>query len=257
MIKKYTAALLALMMTAALCACEADDIPAENSSQKQTEVSVTTAAAETTMPDASVTESAPDNAEMLAYDEKPSADDELATIRYLADTFVKALYNQDYEMLTDISAIDALYFAQNGTTGTRDQYLETMKEIARQWSYEEDDVVRGIRFQIDDIETMEESEDFPENFNSFFRKLEEKNGEPEETFRISGPIYDVLLGYRDSGESASTVSDADNGIELDLDISGSANINMSFDTPIIKINGEWKCDPLCTLITTISLENES
>ena len=121
-----TAAVLALLMTASLCACgEKDSSAAANTTaataSSSAETSKTTADTKTTPAAESGTKAAAD----ISYGEKPPASDELATVQYIADTYFKARDNKDAETLTDVMATELMYYITNSKAGrVRRRFLQ-------------------------------------------------------------------------------------------------------------------------------------
>lgn len=247
MMKKMTAALLALMMTASLCACGTDDPAAEEtgskaaSSEAETTAPAETAAPEeTTAPAAgelSAEESESESAEPVAYGEKPAAGDELATVQYLADTYFKALENKDYETLIEVTDVDLMSYITTGEMPDHETQLAFAEELCSS-------AMHGAGVE---ISKPEKESEYAKQYNDFFKMMDEKSeGELTiaEKFKVED-AYAVRLKTSSAGDIATSSDDTDG---ISIDVSGSFDINMDIDMPIIKVNGEWKCDPQLSVL---------
>ena len=235
--KTLTASLLALMMTASLCACGTDDDTAK--AQPDTAASsaattiTTTAAAETTAQTAAESKSAD-------YMQKPSADDEAATVQYLADTYFKAVEKKDYETLADIVAVDLMCYVEDGDTGDRNAHLEAVKSLCSS-----SDQTAAM-----EIGKPQKESGYVSEYNKFFKMMDEESGESElaKKFKVED-AYTVNYKTGGKGDFDTKTDKTDSGISVD--ISGSYDVNMDIDMPIIKINGEWKCEPSVHMIMAL------
>ncbi len=239
MMKKTTAALLALMMTASLCACGSDDNPADTGSQELSAASESDAPAETTAPadsGSSADEGTSDAAEQLSYGEKPPASDELATVQYLADTYFKAIKNKDYDTLVDITDAELMCYISDGEMPDRDAQIEYVKSLCSDSA----DYT---------VSKPEKESGYAEEYNEFFKTLDEQQGSKiADKFKVED-AYSVRLKAGAAGDiESSSISAESEGMDLDVAFSGSYDINVDIDMPIIKLNGEWKCDPQLSMM---------
>ncbi len=257
--KRLTSALLALMMTASLCGCGDDpaaeepvrDIAVETAAEAaetEAETAEVTTAEETAAESADSTEPAP--AETAAAEQTAETDnkgaapvskDELAEVQRVADTYFKAMKDGDYEALVDVFDVEMLYYLENGETGSREQYLEFLRDMSDEEtgasSIENDNVTIG-----DPVCANEQAE----QYNEFFRKIDElSEGKSKlaENFKVDG-VYNMRL--QTSGTTAASTSTDESGIKMNVDVSGSFDFGM--DIPILRINGQWKVDPAIGLI---------
>lgn len=208
-----TAAVLALMMTASLCACGDKDSSAAANTTAATASSAagtekTDAETKTTPSAESGTKAAADN----SYGEKPPASDELATVQYIADTYFKALDNKDFETLTDVMATELMCCVANGKAGDRAEQVAYVKESFGSIAADPGRTV-----------TKPEKEPrYPAAYNDFFKTVDKQNG------------GSAKLADQFKVEDAYTVIYKSTGITMDI--------------PIIRINGEWKIDPEVSLL---------
>ena len=240
MMKKTIAALLALMMTASLCACGSDDDPAETGSKELSAASESDAPAETTAPadsGSSADEGTSDAAGQLSYGEKPSASDELATVQYLADTYFKAIKNKDYDTLVDITDAELMCYISDGEMPDRDAQIEYVKSLCSDG---------GTDYT---VSKPEKESGYAEEYNEFFKTLDEQQGSKiADKFKVED-AYSVRLKAGAAGDiESSGISAESEGVDLDVAFSGSYDINIDIDMPIIKLNGEWKCDPQLSMM---------
>ena len=239
--KRLTSALLALMMTASLCAC-GDDPAAEKPVSDPVEVadSVSADSAETAAESETPTETqaetsdSDESADTEKQGAAPVNEDELAEVQRVADTYFKAMEENDYEALLDVYDVEMLYYLENGEMGDREKYLQYLKENAN--GENGSPVHDGNTTFGDPVCANEEAE----SYNEFFRMLDVQTGETAlaENFKVDG-VYNMRMK---SGGSVDTSNSTDeSGINIDLNVSGDFNIEM--DIPILHINGAWKVDP--------------
>ena len=208
-----TAAVLALLMTASLCACgEKDSSAAANTTavtaSSSAETSKTTADTKTTPTAESGTKAAAD----ISYGEKPPASDELATVQYIADTYFKARDNKDAETLTDVMATELMYYITNSKAGDRAAQVAFAADFCKELPADPNR----------EVSKPEKKSDYADAYNSFFKVLDkENNGTTElaKTFKVEDAYY---IMYKATG--------------------------VTMDMPIIKINGEWKLDPEVSML---------
>ena len=231
--KRLTAALLALMMTASLCACGDDPVAEKNVSDSDlTEVSVESDAAS----EATETEKAESESDETENNEAAPADNqELAEVQRVAEKYFKAAEEKDYETLADVFNVEFYYYMNNGEMGDRDKYIEYLKTMS-----DEDLGVSGA----DADTTISDpvcANDHAEEYNNFFRTVDEQgNGESAlaENFKVDG-VYTMRM--KSSGSTESATQTEVSGISMDISVDG--NYNLDVDIPILHINGEWKVDP--------------
>ena len=240
--KRLTSALLALMMTASLCAC-GDDPAAEKPVSDPVEVadSVSADSAETAAESETPTETqaetsdSDESADTEKQGAAPVNEDELAEVQRVADAYFKAMEENDYEALLDVYDVEMLYYLENGEMGDREKYLQYLKENVN--GENGSSVHDGNTTFGDPVCANEEAE----SYNEFFRMLDEQSeGKTAlaENFKVDG-VYNMRMK---SGGSVDTSNSTDeSGINIDLNVSGDFNIEM--DIPILHINGAWKVDP--------------
>ncbi len=244
---RLTSALLALMMTASLCACGDDPVAEETVSDIAVETAAETAetdadsAAVTTAEQTAAAESEtgePASATQAATENRgaaPADEDELAEVQRVAETYFRATKEGDYEALVDVFDIEMLYYLENGEMGTREQCLNYLKEMDPEEtgaaSIEDGNVTIG-----DPVCANEQAEEY----NDFFKMIDEASGKSKlaENFKVDG-VYNMRL--QTSGTTDASTSTDESGIKVNLDVSGSFDIGM--DIPILRINGQWKVDP--------------
>lgn len=240
--KRLTAAFLALMMTASLCAC-GDDPAAEKPVSDPVEVadSVSADSAETAAESETPTETQAETSDSgeSADTEKqgaaPANEDELAEVQRVADAYFKAMEENDYETLLDVYDIELDYYLENGEMGDREKYLQYLKENVN--GENGSSIQDGNTTFGDPVCANEEVE----SYNEFFRMLDEQSkGKTAlaENFKVDG-VYNMRMK---SGGSVDTSNSTDeSGINFDFNVSGDFNFEM--DIPILHINGAWKVDP--------------
>lgn len=240
--KRLTSALLALMMTASLCAC-GDDPAAEKPVSDPVEVadSVSADSAETAAESETPTETqaetsdSDESADTEKQGAAPVNEDELAEVQRVADAYFKAMEENDYEALLDVYDVEMLYYLENGEMGDREKYLQYLKETVNEENGSS--VYDGNTTFGNPVCANEEAE----SYNEFFRMLDEQSeGKTAlaENFKVDG-VYNMRMK---SGGSVDTSNSTDeSGINIDLNVRGDFNIEM--DIPILHINGAWKVDP--------------
>ena len=137
--KRLTAALLALMMTASLCGCGDDPVAEEPVSETAAVELVTETGTGAGTSESSGTETAAasetaeetESAAAETEGEAPASEDELAEVQRVADIFIKASEDHDYEAMLDVYDVALLYYLENGELGSREQYLEFLKKNER------------------------------------------------------------------------------------------------------------------------------
>ena len=262
--KALTASVLALMMTASLCACGSDDIPAKSQTADTAAVTETTVTetttttteltttaettAEETTKEKSSTEKTEKSGETTAskksgkadYGQKPSANDEYATVKYLADTYFKAIENHDYEKLTEIVDVELMYYLENGETGSHKDHLDAVKALCTSSGQSSMEVGKP-----------EKESSAAAEYNDFFKKMDEQAGSGSDIakkFKVED-AYSVRIKTSTKGEVGTGIGSEDS--DINVNISGSFDINLDIDLPIIKINGEWKCDPAVSMMMAV------
>ena len=208
--KRVTAAILALMMSASLCACAKDD-PAEDSDSKS---AVTTEAAVTEEAEESAPEEAEAEADASEEEESdaPAATGEAAEVQKVVDAYAKALAEKDYDTLMDVTAIELIYYLTNGETGDRDAYMQCLKEQI----VSEDGDYSGYTFSAPYLQ-----DEYVEEYKSFFELMDEQSeGE-----------YSLADKFK-----------IDRVYATDMKATG-----ITMDVPVIHVNGEWKCDPVVSM----------
>lgn len=254
--KTLTASLMALMMTASLCACGSDDDPAKSvpadtvSVTEQTTTETTTTTEQTTTEKTTTKKTTAEKSttaktttarteksgktttakkkDSAEYGKKPSANDELATVQYLADTYLKAIEKRDYEKLTEIVDVELMYYLANGKTGTHKEYLNEVRSSCSSSGTGESEIGKPKK-----------DPDTAKLFNSYLQKMDQNNGGQSnlaKTFKVES-AYSVSIKTK----TTSTSADAEvNGKKVK--VNGSFSSTSTHEMPIIKINGEWKCD---------------
>lgn len=241
--KRLTAVFLAALMSIPLCACGDSESVAENSdiAEQSTlvgeEASSEPTEAESAAETSAESDSESGNAESASPENEESTvpvdEDELAEVQQVADKYFKAVAEQDYDTLLEVTDVELIYYLSTGETGDRDQYIECLKDI----------VSDGNSYQNCDISSVYKEDDrLIEQYEDFFKIMDEAtdtDSSISEQFTIDN-IYAVRL--KDSGsKDISNSSDDSDGVSVD--ISGSFDYDVDIDMPIIHINGEWKCDP--------------
>ena len=239
--RRLTAALLALMMTASLCGCGDDPVAEERVSEDVAVMTVTTAAeTEAAETESSAAETAAAETESAATEitgEAPASENELAEVQRVADIFIKASEDHDYEAMLDVYDVALLYYLENGELGSREQYLEFLKKNEE------------IREETSEIPLSVETEygapvcanDEAESYNEFFRKVDDiSRGETAlaELFKVDG-VYELPLRVNGTNDVAGSADDS--GIKADFSFTGSMNLEVP--VAILRVNGEWKVDP--------------
>lgn len=239
--KRLTSALLALMMTASLCAC-GDDPAAEKPVSDPVEVadSVSADSAETAAESETPTETkaetsdSDESADTEKQGAAPVNEDELAEVQRVADAYFKAMEENDYEALLDVYDVEMLYYLENGEMGDREKYLQYLKETVNEENGSS--VYDGNTTFGNPVCANEEAE----SYNEFFRMLDEQTGETAlaENFKVDG-VYNMRMKAGGSVDTSNSTDES--GINIDLNVRGDFNIEM--DIPILHINGAWKVDP--------------
>ncbi|MBR5405634.1 MAG: hypothetical protein K6E36_09970 [Oscillospiraceae bacterium] len=233
--RTLTAALLAMMMTASLCACGTDTDSAA-SKPAGTSVSSTASASASDGKTTAAAESGTKAAADRSYGEKPSADDELATVKYLADTYFKAAKQNDYETLADIVAVDLLCCVSDGEAGDRDAQIEAVKQLCTTSDAD------GEK----EVSDPQKETSAAEDYNKFFEVLDQESGgltQFAKTFKVED-VYTVRV--KTNSDVSTKVNTNSSGLDLTVDLSGTFSADV--DLPIIKINGEWKVEPMVNLL---------
>ena len=240
--KRLTSALLALMMTASLCAC-GDDPAAEKPVSDPVEVadSVSVDSAETAAESETPTETqaetsdSDESADTEKQGAAPVNEDELAEVQRVADAYFKAMEENDYEALLDVYDVEMLYYLQNGEMGDREKYLQYLKETVNEVN--DSSVYDGNTTFGDPVCANEEAESYNEFFRVFDYHSEGKTALAE-NFKVDG-VYNVRMKAGGSVDTSNSTDES--GINFDFNVSGDFNIEM--DIPILHINGAWKVDP--------------
>ena len=216
--KKLAAALVALIAATSLCSCGTDE-PAATEKSSTNDITSVSENDEVTEPEVSSEESEAESAENKQ--DKPAEGDEAAEIQQLVDAYFKALDEKDYDTIADVADVDLMYFMEHEETGTREQYVEFLKEQA-----EELEVYSEFK-----IGAPEEANDHAGMYNDFFRMMDEEcEGELHlaDTFDVDG-LYTCRMNAP----------------------------GISMDFYVIRINGEWKCDPTVgTMIDMYSIVSD-
>ena len=239
--KRLTAAFLALMMTASLCAC-GDDPAAEKPVSDPVEVADSVsadsaeAAAESETPTETQAETSDsgESADTEKQGAAPVNEDELAEVQRVADAYFKAMEENDYEALLDVYDVEMLYYLENGEMGDREKYLQYLKENVN--GENGSSVHDGNTTFGDPVCANEEAE----SYNEFFRMFDEQSGKTAlaENFKVDG-VYNMRMKAGGSVDTSNSTDES--GINIDFNVSGDFNIEM--DIPILHINGAWKVDP--------------
>ena len=193
--KRLTSALLALMMTASLCAC-GDDPAAEKPVSDPVEVadSVSVDSAETAAESETPTETqaetsdSDESADTEKQGAAPVNEDELAEVQRVADAYFKAMEENDYEALLDVYDVEMLYYLENGEMGDREKYLQYLKENVNEENGSS--VHDGNTTFGDPVCANEEAE----SYNEFFRRFDEQSGKTAlaENFKVDG-VYNMRM----------------------------------------------------------------
>lgn len=224
--KKLAAFLFALTATASLCSCGIDE-PAANVDSSEDDITSVSETDEITEPEASEAESAENE------QDQPAEGDEAAEIQQLVDTYFKALDEKDYETLADVTDVELMYYMENGETGTREQYIEFLKTSV-------DTLVSDPNMEIG---APSEANEHAGMYSDFFKMMDEEgDGELHfaDTFKVDG-LYTCRMKTSGEAEFSQSADEEDDSISIDF--SGSGSFNFDIDFYIIRINGEWKCDP--------------
>lgn len=240
--KRLTAALLAWMMTASLCAC-GDDPAAEKPVSDPVEVAdsvsadsaETAAESETPTENQAETSDSDESADTEKQGAAPVNEDELAEVQRVADAYFKAMEENDYEALLDVYDVEMLYHLQNGEMGDREKYLKYLKETVNEVN--DSSLYDGNTTFGDPICANEEAESYNEFFRVFDYHSEGKTALAE-NFKVDG-VYNVRMKAGGSVDTSNSTDES--GINIDFNVSGDFNIEM--DIPILHINGAWKVDP--------------
>ncbi len=247
--KRLTAAFLAALMSVSLCACGNDDPAAEIGSVIEKTAEEVTSEAEETVPEetepeteSTETENKEADSEETGSEESgsdaaesgaPAVTGEQAEVQKIVDTYFKALKEKDYDTLLDVTDIELIYYLSEGKTGTRENYIDCLRER----------VVNGDT-AADNLEVTapKPADEYIAQYEEFFGMMDEMSeGETafNDTFKIDH-AYAVRMKASGSAD-ASAASDETDSFNFDISVSGDYNIDIVM--PVIHINGEWKCDP--------------
>ena len=208
--KRLAAALFALVAATSLCSCGSDE-PAASEKSSENDITSVSETDAVTEPEELEADSA-DNKQ-----DKPAEGDEAAEIQQLLDTYLKAMDEKDYDTVADVTDVELMYFMEHEETGTREQYVEYLKE-----QFGENDAYAGVTFG-----APEEANEHAGIYNDFFRMMDEES---------EGKLH-LAENF-----------DVDGLYSCRMDATG-----ISMDFYVIRINGEWKCDP--TVGTAIDMYN--
>ena len=241
-------------MSVSLCACGNDDPAAEFGSVIEKTAEEVTSEAEETVPEEKEPEpesTETDNKEAdsektdgektdsgksgsdAAESGAPADPDELAEVQKVVDTYFKALKEQDYDTLLDVTDVELIYYLSEGKTGTREDYITCLKE----------QVVTGDTSAVNlEITAPKPADDYIKQYTEFFGMMDEMSESEtafNDTFKIDR-VYAVRMKASGSAD-ASAASDETDSFNFDISVSG--DYSFDIDMPVIHINGEWKCDP--------------
>ena len=252
--KRLTAAFLAALMSVSLCACGNDDPAAEFGSVIEKTAEEVTSEAEETVPEETEPETEStetDNKEAdsektdgektdsgksgsdAAESGAPADPDELAEVQKVVDTYFKALKEQDYDTLLDVTDVELIYYLSEGKTGTRENYIDCLRERVVNGDTAADNL---------EITAPKPADDYIKQYTEFFGMMDEMSESEtafNDTFKIDR-VYAVRMKASGSAD-ASAASDETDSFNFDISVSG--DYSFDIDMPVIHINGEWKCDP--------------
>ena len=251
MMKKTTAMLLALLMSAALCGCGdpfAEALLKDESlydqfasSAETTESAKAADVSETAGNESSAAEETAETPETAGEENtsapEPGSEEELAEVVRVSKQYIQALANNDMELLVDSFDMDLYYYMQNNEPGDREKHLALAQEVFG----EKLESHRGntTEEQIDEfVKSPVYAPEKADEYNAFLKKMDEI-GQGKTAYSNLFYIDGAYL-YRIQNQAAADAGgQAGSGLQFSI---GTGETLFGMDLAVLHINGEWKVD---------------